>query len=78
MGTRFREFPQTPGGRGFSLLGFILFLRTMLMLELVEAVRGRLISPRSWDRIVMIFGAIFTVHRLCAWTMWAVVSWFMY
>ena len=22
MGTRFREFPQTPRGRGFSLLGF--------------------------------------------------------
>ena len=23
MGTRFMEFPQTPRGRGFSLLGFI-------------------------------------------------------
>ena len=23
VGTRFREFPQTPRGRGFSLLGFI-------------------------------------------------------
>ena len=22
VGTGFREFPQTPGGRGFSLLGF--------------------------------------------------------
>ena len=22
VGTRFREFPQTPRGRGFSLLGF--------------------------------------------------------
>ena len=22
MSTRFREFPQTPRGRGFSLLGF--------------------------------------------------------
>ena len=50
----------------------------MLMLELVEAVRGRLIGPKSWDRIVMIFGAIFTVHGQCAWTVWAVVSWFMY
>ena len=65
MGTRFREFPQTPRGRCFSLLGFILCLRTMLMLELVEAVRGRLIGPKSWDRIVKIFGAIFTVHGLC-------------
>ena len=54
MGTGFRDFPQTPRGRGFSLLGFILCLRTMLMLELVEVVRGRLIGPKSWDRIVMI------------------------
>ena len=58
VGTRFWEFPQTPRGRGFSLLGFILCLRTMLMLELVEAVRGRLIGPKSWDRIVMIFEAL--------------------
>ena len=44
---RFKEFPQTSRGRGFSLLGFILCLRTMLMLELVEAVRGRLIGPKT-------------------------------
>ena len=25
VGTRFREFPQTPRGRGFSLLGFLRF-----------------------------------------------------
>ena len=25
VGTRFREFPQTPRGRGFSLLGFYSF-----------------------------------------------------
>ena len=56
MGTRFKEFRQTPRGRGFSLLGFILCLRYMLMLELVEAVRGRLIGPRTWDRIVWIYG----------------------
>ena len=54
VGTRFEEFRQTPRGRGFSLLGFILCLRTMLMLELVEVVRGRLIGPNSWDRIVII------------------------
>ena len=47
VGTRFREFPQTPRGRGFFLLGFSLCLRTMLMLELVEAVRGRLIGPKT-------------------------------
>ena len=26
------------------------------MLELVEAVRGRLIGPKTWDRIVWIYG----------------------
>ena len=56
MGTRFREFPQTPKGRGFSLLGFIICLRAMLIFELVEAVRGRLIGPKTWDRIVWIYG----------------------
>ena len=56
MGTRFKEFPQTPRGRGFSLLGFIPCLRTMLMLELVEAVRGRLIGSKTWNRIVWIYG----------------------
>ena len=37
-------------------LGFILCLRTMLMLELVGAVRGRLIGPKTLDRIVWIYG----------------------
>ena len=40
-----------------SYLGFTLCLSTLLMLELIEAVRGRLISPKSWDRNVRIFGA---------------------
>ena len=56
MGTRFREFPQTLSGRDFSLLGFILCLRPMLMFQLVEVVRGRLIGPKTWDRIVWIYG----------------------
>ena len=64
MGTRFREFPQTPRGRSFSLLGFILCLRTMLMLELVEVVRGRLIDPKTWDRIVWIYGTQIYSPRL--------------
>ena len=38
-----------------SYLGFILYLSTLLMFELNEAVRGRLIGPKSWDRIVIIF-----------------------
>ena len=36
-------------------LGFILYLSTLLMFELNEAVRGRLIGPKSWDQIVIIF-----------------------
>ena len=39
-----------------------------MMLELIEAVSGRLIGPKTWDRIVKIFGAhlssLVTVHRL--------------
>ena len=36
-------------------LGFITSLSTLSMFELNEAVRGRLISPKSWDRIVINF-----------------------
>ena len=36
-------------------LGFILYLSILLMFELNEAVRCRLIGPKSWDRIVIIF-----------------------
>ena len=38
-------------------LGFILYLSTLLLFELNEVVRGRLIGPKSWDRIVIIFEA---------------------
>ena len=51
MGTIFREFPQTPRGRGFSLLGFIPILNVLRMFESNEAVKGRLIDPKTWDRI---------------------------
>ena len=44
-------------------LGFILSLKAMLMFELNEAMRGRLIGPKSWDQIVIIFGAIFCSSR---------------
>ena len=37
-------------------LGFILRLSTMLMFRLVEALNGRLIGPKPWDRIDIIFG----------------------
>ena len=36
-------------------LGFTLCLRAMLMFELIEAVSGRLIGPKTWDRNVKIF-----------------------
>ena len=36
-------------------LGFTLCLRVMLMFELIEAVSGGLIRPKTWDRIVRIF-----------------------
>ena len=36
-------------------LSFILYLSTLLMFELNEVVRGCLIGPKSWDRIVIIF-----------------------
>ena len=73
MGTGFREFPQTLRGRGLSLLGFILCLRTMLMFELVEAVRGRLIGPKNlgpncldlWNPNLQSV----TAHRLFGWLM---------
>ena len=39
-------------GEGFA---WVPDLRAMLMFELNEAVRGRLIGPKSWDRIVIIF-----------------------
>ena len=41
---------------GVSLyLAFILCLSTLLIFELNEAVRDRLIGPKTWDRIVGIF-----------------------
>ena len=52
MGSGFREFRQTPRGRGFSLLGFYTLFKCIYNFELIEAVSGRLIDPKSWDRIV--------------------------
>ena len=42
---------------GFSpYLSFIPILNVLLMFRLNEAVRGRLIGPKTWDRIDIIFG----------------------
>ena len=35
LSTEFREFPQTPRGRGFSLLGFYTLFKCFLMFRLV-------------------------------------------
>ena len=42
VGSGFRSFRQTLRCRGFILLGFTFCLSTLLMLEFIEAVRGRL------------------------------------
>ena len=56
MGTGFREFPQTPEVGVSPYLGFIPSLSTLSMFESNEAVRGRLIGTKPWDRIDKIFG----------------------
>ena len=50
------EFPQTPKGRISLYLGFIPILSVLRMFRLFEAVRGRLIGPKTWDRIDKFFG----------------------
>ena len=42
----------------FPYLGFILSLSTLSMFELNEPVRGRLIGPKTWDQIDIIFETI--------------------
>ena len=55
MDPRFVEFPQTPRGRIFSLLGFIPIFSVFRMFESIEAIRGCWIGPKTWDRINTIF-----------------------
>ena len=45
----------------FSYLGFILCLSNLLMFELNEAVRGRLIGSKSWNRGVGFLKPMWTV-----------------
>ena len=40
-------------------LGFTLCLRAMLMFQLVEALNGHLIDPKTWDRSVRNYGTHF-------------------
>ena len=43
-------------------LGFILYLSTLLMFELNEVVRGRLIGSKSWNRGVGFLKPMWTVR----------------
>ena len=52
----FVEFPQTPRCRIYPYLDFIPILSVLSMFRLFEAVRGRLIGPKTWDRIDKNFG----------------------
>ena len=53
-------------------LGFILCLRAMLMFELNEVVRGRLICSKSWNRGVGFLKPMWTV-RDCPQAVWSVM-----
>ena len=55
MDSGFRKFRQTSRGRGFILLGFYTLFKCFVMFELVEALGGRLIGPKSWNRVVVNF-----------------------
>ena len=55
MGTRFKEFLKLQEVGVSPYLGFILSLSTFRMFESSEAVRGRLIGLKPWDRIDMNF-----------------------
>ena len=46
VGIGFREFPQTPRGRGFSLLGFYSSVKYQVNVSVVEALNGRLIGSK--------------------------------
>ena len=43
-------------------LSFIPILSTLQIFELNEAMRGRLIGPKTWDRVVRIFFLGFFYH----------------
>ena len=50
-----RSFFKLREVRVFTYLSFIPILSVLLMFESSEAVRGRLIGPKPWDRIDMNF-----------------------
>ena len=56
MDSGFSEFLQTPQSRFLPTWVLFLLLSVLRMFRLFEAVRGRLIGPKTWDRIDKIFG----------------------
>ena len=63
-----RSFHKLREVRVSSYLSFTLCLSVFMMLELFEALNGRLIGPKTWDRIIENFrnpnGQPVTVHGL--------------
>ena len=61
-----RSFEKIHEVRVSPYLGFILYLSVFQCFGKLEALNGRLISPKTWDRIDIIFetknGAAVTVH----------------
>ena len=55
MDSGYSEFLQTPRGRISPYLCFILILSVFPCFGWFEAVMGRLIGSKTWDRIVEIF-----------------------
>ena len=69
MDSGFREFRQTPRGKGFILLGFYTLFKCFVMFRLVQGLERPLISSRTWNRnekkIMEPNGMAVTVCVLC-------------
>ena len=65
MGTGFEEFRQNPRGRGFSLLGFYTLLTVLQCFGWFEALNGRLIGSKSWNRNVGILRPTNSPYQFC-------------
>ena len=62
MGTSFGEFRQTSAKVGVSSYLCYTLFKCFVMFELLEAVRGRLIGSKSWNRGVEILRPICAVR----------------
>ena len=69
MGTDFRSFDKLREVGVSPYMGFILYLSVFTMFELNEAVRGRLIGSKSWNRGVGFLKPMWTV-RECPRAVW--------